>query len=598
MLQPRQKRRMLGELLISEGLITQAQLDQALVEQKRQGIRLGQMLDRLGLVSEKDIISVIGKQMGIPSMPLDQPKVDSEVLKLVPEETAKQYQAVPVSRTERSVMIALVDPLNVFALDDLARLTGLEVQPVISTAADIGGAIDRWYRQSEPAEPAASGYVPPMERRAAERRTAGQDRLGTPSQQFEPQYEAQLPGASPEKKAESGRSSDADDMGSVIRLVDMIIAQAVRDGASDIHIEPDTECLKVRFRADGMLREVMKVPLDQQPAVTSRVKIMASVDIAEKRVPQDGRIQVNLGSKILDLRASTLPTIYGEKIVLRILDKSAALLDLDRLGFSAEALKWMKAVVARPHGLLLVTGPTGSGKSTTLYAALQAINFQEKNVVTVEDPVEYQMRGINQVQVNVKAGLTFAAGLRSIVRQDPDVIMVGEVRDPETAGLAIQAALTGHLVITTLHTNDAPGAVTRLMDMGIEPFLIASSLLGVLAQRLVRRICQQCRQNYAPTPEIVAQLGLSQNGEITLVRGAGCQSCRGVGYKGRMAIYEHMVVTDKVRAQIISRVPSTVIRADLIKDGFVGLREDGIAKAVMGQTTVEEVLRVSQAVDA
>ncbi len=596
MLQPRQKRRMLGELLMSEGLLTQAQLDQALAEQKRQGIRLGQMLDRLGLVSEKDIISVIGKQMGIPFLPLDQPKVDAELLTLVPEETAKQYQAVPVSRTERSIMIAMVDPLNVFALDDLARLTGLEVQPVISTAAAVAGAIDRWYRQAEPvAEPAAPAYVPPMDRRAGDRRTAG-ERRGTQAQ-YEPQYEA-LPGAAAEKKAETGRASDSEDMGSVVRLVDMIISQAVRDGASDVHVEPDNDCFKVRFRADGMLREVMKIPLDQQAAVTSRVKIMASLDIAEKRVPQDGRIQVTLGSKTLDLRASTLPTIYGEKIVLRILDKNAALLDLDRLGFSAEALKWMKAIVARPHGLLLVTGPTGSGKSTTLYAALQAINFQEKNVVTVEDPVEYQMKGINQVQVNVKAGLTFAGGLRSIVRQDPDVIMVGEIRDPETAGLAIQAALTGHLVISTLHTNDAPGAVTRLMDMGIEPFLIASSLLGVLAQRLVRKICQQCRQNYAPSPDIVAQLGLSQNGEITLVRGAGCQACRGVGYKGRMAIYEHMVVTDKVRAQIISRVPSTVIRGDLIKDGFIGLREDGIAKAVMGLTTVEEVLRVSQAVDA
>ncbi len=590
---------MLGELLISEGLLTQAQLDQALAEQKRQGVRLGQMLDRLGLVSEKDIISVIGKQMGIPFLPLDQPKIDSALLKLVPEETAKQYQAVPVSRTERSIMIAMVDPLNVFAQDDLARLTGLEVQPTISTAAAVADAINRWYRQTDTAAaqaPAEPAYVPPMERRGTDRRMANDRRNLQPS--AEPQYSAQLPGASAEKKAEPGRGSEGEDMGSVVRLVDMIVSQAVRDGASDIHIEPDNESMKVRFRADGMLREIMKIPQDQQAAVTSRLKIMASLDIAEKRVPQDGRIQVHVGSKPLDLRASTLPTIYGEKIVLRILDKTAALLDLDRLGFSAEALKWMKATVARPHGLLLVTGPTGSGKSTTLYAALQAINFQEKNVVTVEDPVEYQMKGINQVQVNTKAGLTFAAGLRSIVRQDPDVIMVGEIRDPETAGLAIQAALTGHLVISTLHTNDAPGAVTRLMDMGIEPFLIASSLLGVLAQRLVRKVCQQCRQNYVPPPDIVAQLGLSQNGEISLVRGGGCQACRGVGYKGRMAIYEHMAVTDKIRAQIISRVPSTVIRTDLVKDGFVGLREDGIAKAIMGLTTVEEVLRVSQAIDA
>ncbi len=559
---PRQKRKMLGEMLIAEGLLTQDQLGRALTEQKSRGHRLGVVLKEMGLVTEEEIIKVLGHQMGIQHMALSHVVVDPEIIKLIPETFARRYQLIPIYRKDNQVTVAMVDPLNIFALDDLQRMTGLEALTVVSTEQDVVRAIDRYY-----------GVTTSMEEVIREHG------LRTASEREE------IPAVGLETAVEDTP---------VVRLVNMMIHQAVREGASDIHVEPDPDVLRVRYRVDGILREVMAPPKTLHPGVVSRIKIMSNLDIAEKRVPQDGRVPLKVGEKEIDLRVSTLPTIFGEKVVMRILDKSGILLGLEEMALAPEVLGRVRKYIRRPHGLILVTGPTGSGKTTTLYASLNEINSPEKNLVTIEDPVEYQIKGINQIPVNTAVGVTFASGLRSILRQDPDVVMVGEIRDAETATIAIQAALTGHLVFSTLHTNDAPGAVARLVDMGVEPFLVASSLMMVLAQRLVRKVCPRCRKPLDPDPDLLRELGITRTPEMTFVEGEGCQDCRGLGYSGRIGVYELLEVDETIRKLIVGRVSSGEIRSAALKSGFIPLREDGFRKASRGMTTLEEVLRVAR----
>ncbi|MBI5181185.1 MAG: type II secretion system ATPase GspE [Nitrospirae bacterium] len=561
---PLQKKKMLGEMLIAEGIITRGQLERTLAEQKLHGGRLGVILRNLGYVSEEAIIKVLGKQMGIPHMSLDNVIVEPDIAKMIPETVARRYQAIPLYKKGNIITVAMVDPLNVFAIDDIRRITGSDIQTVVSTERDILKSIDRFYSVSSSMQDAIKDFA---SQAAAEE------------------------GIDERPIALEAKAADETP---VIKLVNMMITQAVKDGASDIHVEPDEKATRIRYRVDGILHEVMNPPKHLQSGISSRIKIMASLDISEKRVPQDGRLNMNVGEKSLDIRVSTLPTIFGEKVVMRLLDKGAILPGLEEIGFSTAALNKVKKMITKPYGFILVSGPTGSGKTTTLYSALNTINSMEKNIITIEDPVEYQLNIVNQVQINPKAGVTFATGLRSILRQDPDIIMVGEVRDKETAVIAIQAALTGHLVFSTLHTNDAPGAIARLVDMGIEPFLIASSLMVVVGQRLVRKVCQKCKRAYKPTAELLKELEISETSDITFVEGAGCQNCRGTGYSGRIALFEVLVIDEAIRNLIIAKASTTTIRAAAFKTGFTGLREEGLDKAIKGITTLEEVLRVTQ----
>jgi type IV pilus assembly protein PilB len=567
---PQQKRKMLGEMLIAEGLISREQLDRALSEQKLHGGRVGIILRSMGFITEDDIIKVLGKQMGIQPVTLSSIIIDPDVVKIIPETMARRHQVIPLFKKDRALILAMVDPLNVFAIDDLRHATGMEIQPAVSSETEVMKAIDRFY-----------GGTSTMEEAVKEADVQGY-------------------GVMPEDQViDLQRVGDDTPM---IKLVNTVITQAVREGASDIHIEPDAEVLRIRYRVDGILREVMTPPRNLQAGVVSRIKIMADLDIAEKRVPQDGRIQMKVGDKDVDIRLSTLPTIFGEKMVMRLLNKSSILLGLEDLGLTADTLARFEKMIRRPYGLLLVTGPTGSGKTTTLYSALNSISSVERNVITIEDPVEYQLKYINQVQVNLKTGVTFANGLRAILRQDPDVVMVGEIRDTETASIAIQAALTGHLVFSTLHTNDAAGAVARLLDMGAEPFLVASSLIGVMAQRLVRKVCVHCKSPFTPTADLIKNLNLDPliggQKEARLVKGAGCQQCRNTGYSGRFGIYEILPIDEAIRNLIVVKSSSTAIRNQAMQAGFTGLRLYGLAAALKGITTLEEVLRVTQEIEA
>jgi type IV pilus assembly protein PilB len=555
---PQPKRKKIGEMLIAEGLLTPEQLETALEEQRRHGGRIGAILKSLGFVTEEGMIKTLGRQTGIPHQVLSTVIIDSDAVKLVPELLARRHQAIPLFKKGRTLTLAMVDPLNVVALDDIGRTTGLDIQPVVATEQDVMRAIERQYGMSSTIQEAVKN-LEPLE--VEEPSTAEAERLAEDTP--------------------------------VVKFVTTIITQAVHEGASDIHIEPDVDVLRVRHRVDGILQEVTAAPKGLQGGVLSRVKIMADLDISERRVPQDGRIQMKVGERDIDLRVSTLPTIYGEKVVLRILDKRQGVVKLPELGFAPGTFEIVQRLVARTYGLFLVTGPTGSGKTTTLCAALNTINTLARNIVTIEDPVEYQLKVINQVQVNAKAGVTFANGLRSILRQDPDVIMVGEIRDRETATIAIQAALTGHLVFSTLHTNDAPSAVARLIDIGVEPYLIASSLVAVVAQRLVRKICPTCRKP-AAVPAEVFQGITPEGGALAPAKGAGCSGCRNTGYSGRIGLFELLTVTDAVRELIINRAPASLLKNAALQGGFVPLRQAGLSKAAAGMTTLEEVYRVTQ----
>jgi len=531
-------RKTLGESLLEQNLITEANLKKAEEESKKNNEPLRRALVRSGLISESDIIAFLEKHLNIPFVDIKNHTINPEIITIIPENLARQYSVIPLCKSGDILTVAMVDPLNVLAIDELRAISGFTIEPVIATESDIKSALSQFYFKGSTIDDVLKKIEPSDS-------SPEEDEL------------------SPERLKSVAEEAP------IIKLVDLIIIQAVRSGASDIHVEPDEKLLRIRYRIDGILHESSTLPKNIQPAVISRIKIMSDLNIAVKRVPQDGRFQANIEDNKIDFRVSTLPTIYGENVVMRILDSKSALVGLENIGFNKVNFESFQNVIKKPHGIILVTGPTGSGKTTTLYSALSTVNSIEKNVITLEDPVEYKMKLIRQSQINPKAGHTFANGLRSILRQDPDIIMVGEIRDFETAEISIQAALTGHLVFSTLHTNDAPGALTRLTDMGVEPFLISSSINAILAQRLVRKICQSCK-------------------------GSGCGICNNAGFKGRIGIFEFMTMTEKIRQLVIERASSSVIKKVAREEGMKTLREDGMEKVLGGITTKEEVLRVTQ----
>jgi len=553
--------RRLGEILVQERLTTPDVVEQALARAKATGERVGEALVAVGAVKSEDVLRALAEQQNLAYLSRDELPSPQPIVKNLSPKYLRQYTVCPVSIENGLLTVATADPLNTVVLDDLRQFTGLAVKLVVSSAEAITEAIDRTY-----------------------------DGAATPLQRI-------VEGMEDEGAGEEEDVNHLRDMAfeaPVVRLVNLLVENAIDAEASDIHVEPFEDTLRVRYRLDGILFDQEAPPRRLQAAVTSRIKLMAEMNIAERRLPQDGRIRVTVRGRRVDIRVSTIPTVHGESIVMRLLDRSSVFLPLEKLGFASAMLRRFEALIKRPHGILLVTGPTGSGKTTTLYGALDKINSPDRKIITVEDPVEYQLKGVNQIHVKPKIGLTFATGLRHIVRQDPDVILIGEIRDLETAEIAIQAALTGHLVFSTLHTNDAPAAITRLQDMGVEPYLVASVLEGVLAQRLVRRICAACRVPDTPNAADLEALGIEGAGGRPLSRGRGCDECRGTGYRGRTGIYELFPITEDARSLILKRAPSREIRRCAIEAGMVTLRMDGWLKACEGVTTVEEILRVTQ----
>jgi len=554
----------IGDLLVREGLITREQLDQALVEQRNSGMRLGYCLVKLGFVQETEITKALARQYRMPAVDLSRFEVDPKIIKLVPADVAVKHMVLPLKREGRTLTVAMADPTNMGVLDDLKFITRYDIFPVIAGEYTLRHAIERYYEQTDA-------------------------QLQTILKDIEETEDLEV---IEEREEEAGPAQMADDA-PVVKLINGILTDAVKRGASDIHIEPFEHEIRVRYRIDGALQEVMKPPVKLKAALTSRVKIMSNLNIAERRVPQDGRIKLKMGKRVIDFRVSTLPVIYGEKIVLRILDKGNLTLDLTKFGFEPKAERDLMRAILNPYGMVLVTGPTGSGKTTTLYSALQRINTIEVNIMTAEDPVEYNLHGINQVLVRSEIGMTFAAALRAFLRQDPNIIMVGEIRDIETGGIAIKAALTGHLVLSTLHTNDAPSTITRMIDMGIEPFNVASAVNLIVAQRLVRRICSDCKEPQRYTPEELGALGLSQEelAAITFYRGAGCDICNGTGYKGRAGLYEVMALSPELRRGILRGESAAELKERAVAEGMLTLRTDGIVKIKKGVTTLEEVVK-------
>ncbi|HET7342545.1 MAG TPA: type IV-A pilus assembly ATPase PilB [Methylomirabilota bacterium] len=568
--------RRLGDLLVAEGLITEEQLRQALSEQKGKTDKLGTILVGLGFISEEQLIGFLSRQYGIPSITLGNLDIDGETLRLVPAHIAKKYEVVPVKRIGGTLTLAMADPTNVFALDDIAFMTNLQILPVVAPQAAIRRALDKNYETVQPAS---------MDERMSEV-------IGDPSSVEVVGEEAATPQVDVFELKESA------DEAPVVKLVNMVLADAIRKGASDLHWEPYEKTFRVRFRIDGVLHEMLSPPKRLEPAIISRLKIMSNLDISERRLPQDGRIKLRFGQREIDFRVSILPTIFGEKAVLRILDKDSLQLDLTKLGFDPDNYEKFNKAIHQPYGMVLITGPTGSGKTTTLYSAISTINSPEHNIMTAEDPVEYNLKGVNQVQVNEGVGRTFAAVLRSFLRQDPDVILVGETRDLETAQISIRAALTGHLVFTTLHTNDCPSTVARMVDMGIQPFLLSSALLLILAQRLGRRICKDCKEPFEGHEDDLVPYGWvpQGRGKVTFYKGKGCQTCNGTGMKGRVAIYEVMAMTEPLREAILKGGNTAEIRDVAEREGMKTLRRAGLQKVLEGTTTIEEVLRVTLAV--
>jgi type IV pilus assembly protein PilB len=552
----------LGALLIDEGLLTDAQLDAALAEQSRSGKPLGRLLIESGTISEAELVHTLARQVGLEFVDLNDRAVDGSVAALVSESLARRYQAIPIGWEDGRLVVAMADPSNVFAVDDIRAIAGAEVRTVVATATQINETIERFYRMDTDVDAVVQ---------AATEDADDENELANVSELVE----------------------DAP----IVKFVNLLVTQAVNDRASDIHVEPAEHDLRIRFRIDGVLHEVMRSPRSIQAGVISRLKVMADINIAERRIPQDGRISMKVGGRGIDLRVATLPTVYGEKVVMRILDKGQAVLQLEELGFLPETEARYEQAYRKPYGTILVTGPTGSGKSTTLYATLNQLNTPDRNIITVEDPVEYRLPGINQVQINPKAGLTFASALRSILRSDPDVVLVGEIRDRETAVIAVEASLTGHLVLSTLHTNDAASSPLRLVEMGVEPFLVTSALDCVLAQRLARKLCEKCKEGYQPTEAELVAVGwptedLQQGEWPTLHRAIGCTACGRTGYRGRFAIHEAMIVTEEVERLIIERRSTEDIQKTAVMQGMLTLREDGLRKAAMGQTSLEEIFRV------
>ncbi len=557
-----QKNKRLGDLLLESGLINSEQLNYVLQRQKATGKKIGEILIDEGIIQEKQMIEVLEFQLGIPHMDLEKYYIDPDIPKLINENLARRHTLIPIRKERDKLIVAMSDPLNIFARDDVNIATGLNVEPVISTKNDIINAIDQYY---------------------------GKQRAEQAIEDFKKHYDG-----------ESISDFDEDTLNEinnapVVRLVNSIISQAIKMRASDIHIEPYEDHIRVRFRIDGELQEIMTPAKSAHSAIVTRIKIMGKMNIAEKRIPQDGRVETMADGKEVDLRISVLPTVYGEKIVIRLLDRSNYLATKKQLGFSDENMAIFDKLIKNPNGIILVTGPTGSGKSTTLYAVLKELNNTNSNIITIEDPVEYKLNGINQVQVNNKAGLTFASGLRAVLRQDPDVIMIGEIRDAETAQISVRAAITGHLVLSTMHTNDAPSTVVRLMDMGIEPYLAASSIVGVVAQRLVRRICENCKKPVEITAMEKTVLGINE--DINIYKGTGCSSCSNTGYKGRTAIHEIMLVNKNIRALIDKKAAIDEIKKAAIEQGMITLKENCRQLILKGVTTVDELVKVAYSLE-
>ncbi len=555
------KTKKLGEILVEEGLITAEQLERALLEQSRTDQLLGRILIDLKMVKESDLMAALAKQIGFRFVDLNDHQIDPSAAMLIPEQVARRYRALPIGYEDSRLLVAMADPANLFALDDIRTMTGMALQPVVATAADIESAIRKYSRMDES-----------VQKMASEASTAAEDEV-----------------------ADLERAAASLEEGPIVKMVNLLISQAIADRASDIHIEPMEREVRIRYRIDGVLSEVMRSPKNIQAGLISRLKVMADINIAERRVPQDGRIGLTVGGKSIDLRLATLPTVYGEKVVIRILDKSSVLLKLEELGFLDQSFKRYQEAYTKPYGAILVTGPTGSGKSTTLYATLNLVNKADRNIITVEDPVEYRLPGVNQMQMNVRAGLTFASALRSILRADPDVVLVGEIRDHETALIAIEAALTGHLVLSTLHTNDAPSSLPRLVEMGVETYLVASAIDCVVAQRLARKLCPKCREGYRPNQSELEQAGFPEfmwDDVKELFRPVGCTACSKTGFRGRLGMYEVMNMSEEIERLVVERAPSEEIRRSARRDGMITLREDGLEKVRLGITSVEEVLRV------
>jgi type IV pilus assembly protein PilB len=562
----------LGELLVKESAITPEQLEQAQKLQREKGGRLGSALIKLGFLNETEVTTFVSRQYGIPAVNLAYCEIDPAVVKLIPYEVAKRYQVLPLSRVGPALTVALVDPTNVFALDDIKFMTGYNVEPVVASESEIKEGIERAYSTKQ--EDNLESVVASLD--------------GAESDLEIQEAEAEMNLEDLERAA---------DQAPIVKLVNMILTEAVKRGASDIHLEPYEKEFRVRLRMDGVLHPIMTLPSKNKDAITSRLKIMAKLDISEKRLPQDGRImlkmQVDRKKKQLDFRVSTLPTLWGEKVVLRLLDKENLRLDMTKLGFEPESLEKFQKAILKPYGMVLVTGPTGSGKTNTLYSAISLVNKPDTNIMTAEDPVEFQLHGVNQVQMKEQIGLNFAAALRSFLRQDPNIILVGEIRDFETAEIAIKAALTGHLVLSTLHTNGAPETISRLMNMGIEPFLVATSVHLIVAQRLVRRICAECAEPIEVPLEALVRAGYTPDEarQAKIKKGRGCSICNGSGYKGRVGLYEVMEINDELRELILVGASAMELKKKAIENGMTTLRRSGLMKVMLGVTTMEEVAR-------
>ena len=549
----------LGHILLEGGHVTSDQLTTALEEQRRLGRSLGRVLVDLGVLSEGQLVAALATQIGLKFVDLSDYPVDGSAVSRVPDTVCRRHNALPIGYEDGKLVVAMADPANVFAVDDMRAMTGMEIKPVVATKADVLAAINRYQRSDQEMDQLTS---------AIDVRDEDDDLSGV---------------------------KEITEDAPIVKFVNLLITQAIQDRASDIHVEPSEKDLRVRFRIDGVLHEVMRSPKSITAGVTSRLKIMADINIAERRIPQDGRLSVTANGKKIDLRVATLPTVWGEKIVMRILDNSTAMMKLSDLGFGDENYEVYSKSFVKPYGMILVTGPTGSGKSTTLYATLNIVSKPEVNVITVEDPVEYRIPGINPVQANPKAGLTFAAALRSILRSDPDIVLLGEIRDKETAHIAIEAALTGHLVLTTLHTNDAPTAIVRLTEMGIEPFLVGSALDCVLAQRLARKLCGKCKEAYVPTREALVEMRFPWSPDEpppTLYRPVGCSACSKTGYKGRIALHEVMAVSEEIEKLAVEHASALTISKVALEQGMITLRNDGLSKVKAGHTSMEEIFRV------
>jgi type IV pilus assembly protein PilB len=556
----------LGDILVREGLITQEQLRKALQEQKSSGMRLGYTLVKLGFIEETEVTKMLARQYRMPAVDLSRFEVDPKILKLIPPDIATKHVVLPLKREGRTLTVAIADPNNVAAIEDIKFITRCDVFPVIAGEYTLRNAIDRYYQQSD---------------------AQLQSLLKSVEQEEDLEVVEDM-------EDEDVKATDLADDAPVVKLINGLLTDAVKRGASDIHIEPFEHEMRVRYRVDGALHEVMKPPVKMRAALTSRVKIMAQLNIAERRVPQDGRIKLKMGTRVIDFRVSTLPVLFGEKIVLRILDKGNLTLDLATFGFEPKAQADLLKAILNPYGMVLVTGPTGSGKTTTLYSALSKINTIDVNIMTAEDPVEYNLIGINQVLVRNEVGMTFAAALKAFLRQDPNIIMVGEIRDLETGSIAIKAALTGHLVLSTLHTNDAPSTITRMVDMGIEPFNVASAVNLIVAQRLVRRICKDCKKEHEYTPEEMHAFGIDKK-VGPFFKGQGCDTCAGSGYKGRQGLYEVMALSSPLRRGILKGGSTEELRDIAVQEGMLTLRMDGMVKVKKGVTTLEEVVKETAA---